>query len=454
MASRKDLLKAHTFVTGRLVAALVDRDPDDPEPPLRRVVTASWVGVMIGILVLAGFGVVGLLKPGSSKNWQTDKTVIIDASSGGVLAFIDGKLYPAYNITSAKLATGGGAVKTVQASSMRDFPRERTIGIRSAPAQLPDAKDLTAWPMRTCSVPPPAGARGDQRFTTLEIGTGDVPGSSTSFVARGDGVDGKEYLVAEGRAYEMPTHALALHLGFGEQVVRPGDAWLRSLPQGPPLRPLEIPGRGSRSKNPVQGIDPTIGTVMHVDGPVRSWYVLLADGLSEVSPLEAAVLEVAYGKRSISVKPGEANEARNPLQRSIAHPAMPFALPQRSQLADPARASVCATWVGAGQPPRVAFDVPTPPVATQAADLDVADAVVMPSLRGALLKPEGSVGPEDAGILVVGGKRYGLADKAAKDALGYAQTTPTPVGPALIKLIPEGLEPGRSLSVRAATEMS
>ncbi|GAB3705807.1 type VII secretion protein EccB [Mariniluteicoccus flavus] len=454
MASRKDLLKAHTFITGRLVAALVDRNPDDPEPPLRRLTTGTFVGIMIGILVLAGFGVVGLIKPGSSKNWQADKTVIIDSGSGGVLVFLENKLYPVHNITSAKLATGGGQVKTVKPSSLRDFPRERPIGIRAAPAELPDAKDMTAWPMRTCSVAPPVGARGDERFTTLEVGTGEVPGSTTSFVARGDGVGGKEYLVAEGRAYEMPTHALALHLGFGEQVVRPGDAWLRALPQGPALRPLEISGRGSRSKNPVQGFDPTIGTVMHVEGAVRSWYVLLADGLSEISPLEAAVLEVSTGKRSIAVKANDANDARNPLLRSVGHPSMPFALPTRSPIADPARSSVCATWAGAGQQPRIAFGAATPPVSQQVADPDVADAIVMPSLRGALLRSEGSIGPADPGSLVVAGQRYGIADADAKAALGYGQIAPTPVSPAVLKLIPDGLPAGQSLSVRAATEMS
>lgn len=453
MASRKDLLKAHTFISGRLVAALVDRDPDNPEPPLRRLVTASWVGVMIGVLVLAGFGVVGLLRPGSSKNWQNDRTVIIDSSSGGVLVFLGGKLYPAHNIASAKLATAGGQVRTVSGSSLRDFPREPTIGIRQAPAQLPDAKDMAAFPIRTCSVAPPVGARFDDRLTTLEIGTGDVPGSSISFVARSD--DGaREYLVADGRAFEMPTHALALHLGFGEQSVQPGDAWLRALPQGPALRPIDIPGRGSRSKQPVQGIDPTIGTVMHVDGAVRTSYVLLAEGLSEISPLEAAVLEVTYGKKSVPVRARDANEARNPLLRTVAHPAMPFTLPTRSPIADPARDSVCATWPEAGQPPRIAFAVSTPPVSQQAADPGVADAVVMPSLRGALLKAEGSVGPDDPGTLVVGGLKYGLADKEAKAALGYGQITPTPVSPSLLRLVPAGMTNGATLSVKAAGEVS
>ena len=54
MASRKDLLKAQSFITQRLVASFVDRDPDNATGPLRRVGTATFVGVMIvGLLVLA-----------------------------------------------------------------------------------------------------------------------------------------------------------------------------------------------------------------------------------------------------------------------------------------------------------------------------------------------------------------------------------------------------------------
>lgn len=43
MASRKDLLKAQSFITQRLVASFVNRDPDSPIGPLRRVATATFV---------------------------------------------------------------------------------------------------------------------------------------------------------------------------------------------------------------------------------------------------------------------------------------------------------------------------------------------------------------------------------------------------------------------------
>lgn len=454
MATRKDLLKAHTFIAQRLVSALVDRDPDNPQPPLRRVGTGMFIGVMLGILVLAGFGVVGLIKPGNSKNWQTDNTVVVSSDSGEVLVYLGGKLYPAYNITSAKLASGGGAVKSVKSSSLRDFPRERMIGIRQAPTQLPDRTALVTFPIRTCSVSLP-GSKDQTRATTLELGHGDVPAGSTSFVARADGTNGKEYLVTDGTAYEMPDHSVAIQLGFGEQAVRPGTAFLGSLPKGPPLTPIEITGAGERSQRPVPGVDPTVGTLMQVEGPgTTTWYVLLQGGLSEISPLEAAVLTATTGKKSQPIKASEANEARNTKVRYAGRQGMPAQLPQRSAIADIETTSVCASWPAAGQSPRIAFGVPTPAVDRRSPDPTVADTVVQPSLRGALVRHDGSVGPADPGTLIVGGLRYGIADAEAKNALGYGEVTPEQIPAQVLRLIPEGLPAGQSLSVRAAQQQA
>ncbi|OYO06720.1 type VII secretion protein EccB [Enemella evansiae] len=459
MATRKDLLKAHTFTAQRLVSALVDRDPDNPQPPLRRVGTGMFIGVMLGILVLAGFGVVGLIKPGSSKNWKNDNTIVVSSDSGEVLVYLGGKLYPAYNITSAKLASGGGDVKSVKSSSLRDFPRERTIGIKQAPTQLPERSALVSYPIRVCSVTAPAGTStgsGMQaRATTLELGQGEVPTTSTAFVARADGSNGKEYLIADGTAYEMPNHAVAIQLGFGEQAVRPGNAFLGALPKGPPLNPIDIAGEGERSQRPVGGVDPTVGTLMHVEGPsATTWYVLLSDGLSEISPLEAAVLTATNGKKSQPIKAAEANEARNTRVRYAGRRGMPAQLPQRSQIPGIETASVCASWPAAGQSPRIAFGAPTPVVDRRSADPALADTVVQPSLRGALVRHDGSVGPADPGTLIVGGLRYGIADNDSKNALGYGEVTPEPIPAQVLRLIPEGLPAGQSLSVSAAQQQS
>ncbi len=72
------------------------------------------------------------------------------------------------------------------------------------------------------------------------------------------------------------------------------------------------------------------------------------------------------------------------------------------------------------------------------------------------MKVEGSLGgPDDPGTLITGGKRYGLADQAAKNALGYGEVTPVTIPANLLRLVPEGgLAPGRSLSIEDAIRVS
>lgn len=54
MATRKGLLKAQAFTSRRMVASFINRDPDDPTPPLLRVGMATFVSVMLGIVLVAG----------------------------------------------------------------------------------------------------------------------------------------------------------------------------------------------------------------------------------------------------------------------------------------------------------------------------------------------------------------------------------------------------------------
>ena len=133
MAARKDLLKAQAFTTQRLVSALVDRDPDNAVPPLRRLGIATFVGVLLAVVLVAGFGVVGYLSKPTSQTWQQANTIVIDISAGAVFVFLEHpdepdpakqlQLHPVPNITSAKLITKNGPVVPVRTASMRACTR-------------------------------------------------------------------------------------------------------------------------------------------------------------------------------------------------------------------------------------------------------------------------------------------------------------------------------------------
>lgn len=447
MATRKDLLKAHKFTSQRLVSALVERNPDDLEPPLRRIATGTLVSALISVLVLAGFGVVGIIAGGGTKNWREDRTVIIDTSSGVVFAYLGSSLHPTTNITSARLATGGGPVMSVKATTLRGEPQANRIGIPDAPAQLPAPADITPWPLRVCSTAPV----DDVRYTTLQVGVG--PRSSTPATAAVRDSRGLHYLLAEGRAHPVPggergsVPALLLDLGL-TTAGTPGDAMINTIPRGPALEPLDIPGDGGRSDRTVAQMT-QVGTLATVQGSVTSYYVLLPDGLAEISALEHKVMELD-GRESTELTPGDV--VGNLSSRQVRQEGMPAGLPTSpSSAPDQATSSLCVTWDDEGARPVVELGSPTPQPTGASPVPGTADLVETAPVRGALLRPENTAEGGHA-FLVVDRRSYGIPDAESRTALGYGQTPSQPVSAALLRLVPSGLPAGVSLSIEDAQQ--
>src|ERR1043165_6086428 len=107
MRSRKEQVQAHRFVTHRLVSALLMGDPESTETPMRRIGFAVFGSVMVCVLIAAGFGVFGLLKPGGGT--PTVGKIIIEEETGVRYLYRDlgdgspAKLHPVVNYASARL---------------------------------------------------------------------------------------------------------------------------------------------------------------------------------------------------------------------------------------------------------------------------------------------------------------------------------------------------------------
>lgn len=62
MWTARDQLQGYQFLRRRLISALLTGDANNPAPPSRRLMLAYALGFALMLLVVAGFGVYGLLK--------------------------------------------------------------------------------------------------------------------------------------------------------------------------------------------------------------------------------------------------------------------------------------------------------------------------------------------------------------------------------------------------------
>src|SRR5699024_4159375 len=172
---------------------------------------------------------------------------------------------------------------------------------------------------------------------------------------------------------------------------------------------------GQPSSNPVGGAD-TVGDLVQVTGSDAT-YLLLADGLVQIRPLELKALQAAdHEVIEVSSQEAAAHTSDHP---PIAADDLPTRLPKDPGRAGIERGPLCATWPEAEATPVVSADVAPPEVTSQVSDPTLADRVLGEPGKGALLADKAATGPPQAAVLVVQGKRYGIADAESVAALQY-----------------------------------
>ena len=149
--SNRDQNSGHLFYNRRLRAATTrfsarmkhDYRKQTAAIALSMVLVAIGAGWMMFLNVLKPTGVVG------------DSATIGDRDSGAIYARIDGRLYPALNLTSARLATGTAGQPTwVKPAEVAKYPTGPLVGIPGAPAAMPSSPHRLA--PASPAAPPPA----------------------------------------------------------------------------------------------------------------------------------------------------------------------------------------------------------------------------------------------------------------------------------------------------------
>jgi type VII secretion protein EccB len=440
MASRRDQLHSYQFMNQRVISAFVMRETDPAQSPLRRGIGALFGGLMVAVLICAGFGIYGILTRVGTDQWKSEGAVIVERETGASFVFRAGQLNPTLNFASAKLAAGrpNPPVFQVAAKSLAEVPRGVTIGIPGAPTSLPDPKRRAGLPWTVCAVP------GGQPRSVLLVASAGPAGAALG--DRGllvkDAALGMNYLVWHGRKHLVQDSRSTVPALFGVVRSTPvGTAWLNALPSGVDIAAVPVTDRDKPSDK-VPGRrngDVLIATT----GSGDQYYLVLDDGLRPISKLQQVVLNARFPGTPIPVTVATATQL--PVSARVGGEdaaTQPPATPPTLLGPNPGE-TVCAVTRAAGEPPAVSVGgaatelagaVPT--AGTDPNGRALADAVLVPAGRFEIARVPGS-----GGYVVVTdlGLRHAVPNTDALGMLGYAGTSAIDVPTALVSLIPAGV---------------
>ncbi|TDC38965.1 type VII secretion protein EccB [Micromonospora sp. 15K316] len=458
MPSRQDQLHSYQFTVQRAVAALVMRDTDPAQSPLRRLAGAALAGVLVAAIGLGGFALYGLFA-GGGRDWRDSGAVIVEKESGARYVYREERLHPVLNYASALLIVGAERPRTVLVSrrSIEGVPRGLPLGIADAPDSLPAPARLSNAPWTVCSGAPGSADPAVPRSVLL-IG-GDAGGGrrlgDEALLLRDP--DGGLHLVWRERRYLIRDTArvLAALATTRARAVPVAPALLNTLPAGADLAPPELPDLGRRSVR-VPGAE--VGDVYLVrnSGGGRQFAVAVRDGLAGITELQASLLLARTGQRAPEpMTLGRFAALPEVADLTPSGPAAPPATPPRLAAVD--GGGLCAR-VGdeAGAEIRVGARLPEPAAAPRPGGTGGGarvDQVVVEPGRGAVVEAVAAPGASGGSLSVVTdlGRRHVVADRGVLAVLGYRDVRPARLPAGLVSLVPAGATLDPAVARAAAT---
>jgi type VII secretion protein EccB len=444
MATRRQELQAHRFMVRRLTSGLIGGDPGAAQPPAQRLKAGLFLGTAAGVLGIGGSAVIGLVSPKTDASWRDGQSVVVEQGTYTQYLYADGALHQVLNQASAMLALPKYAVRTVPASALKTVPRGAPVGIIGAPADVPAPSALVAGPWTVCSSAGPDGAVQVSAALGAEVPGTDVAAGQALYVGVGDA----RYLVWGGERHLLKA-PLALMTAFQMTAAQPttvGAAWLNAVPAGADVAPLNL---GARTASGDLGTVGDLYTYQDASGSYE--YVVTAQGLTPVTPTQAALLRAGGSPAPRPLDPNRLVAAKQQNQVTAALPgALPSALPTLA-----VGAGLTGATGGAGAvclEERPGTDPSAAPVyrlrSVGATSVDAAG--VWSAADGGnghanrvLVRPDdGALATSTTGgvpqLLSAVGERFPVASKDDLGRLGYGSVIPTTVPAAILDLFPEG----------------
>lgn len=457
MQTRKDLLQAHRLMTQRAGQALILGEPDSPEQPLRRLNVAGFLGLMLAVIVMAGFGIIGLLAGGGSAQGIEDPgSIIIEKETGARYVWCldqSRRLCPVANYTSAKLLAGSDQSKQhlVSRDALGKYERGPTIGIPGVPDTLPDPKKLVKMPWSACVRAADLPVGGHTSLVTVVAGRGiggqPLPAGQAVLVQAGK----QPWMIWRGKRLRVAPD-LVPALASTANIPQVAEKWLNAVTPGADFKAPTVPGLGRPATGP-QGQDRVgrLFTVANVTGANSASYVLMSDGLAPVSDIEARLMTVdpavkaALGGDDQPVRIDADAFRRAPQHHGggVSSPDLQGTMPTFTPYAD--TTPLCATYsdpTGAtGAQITLGANLPDPPDSAYGGATST-DQLVFPPGGAALAGLLPGIGKADATntfYLITEGRRFALRSRDVAQKLGYTLSSDGVLVPAgVLELIPSG----------------
>ncbi|WP_327688223.1 type VII secretion protein EccB [Streptomyces tubercidicus] len=313
MASRRDELNAYSFARKRTNAAFLKPLPNGSIESAPRPLKAVVPSIVMGVVVLVGFGACGILKPVAPQGWdEVGKNVIVgDKSTTRYIVLKQGKqklLHPILNLASARLLIDPNfrVVKVKEAELDGKIPHGPALGIPYAPDRLPGTEDADTPKTWAVCNRPGSGLNSKPQQSVFVLGgkdkeavegRGKLGPSQALFV---EDPQHKKWLVdSEGKAFEFYGGSEAVNNTLRRIIFRSAKPQpvsqefmdtLLVLPRQLGITMPVVAQAGSQTTDPkVPERAKTVGSILQDSSGQK--YVVEKDGVEQVSDFVANLLE-------------------------------------------------------------------------------------------------------------------------------------------------------------------
>lgn len=300
--SNRDQNSGHLFYNRRLRAAItrfsVRMKHDDRKQQAALALSLVFVLLGCGWMALLNF-----MKPAGLVG---QSAIVGNRDTGALYARIDGRLYPAFNLTSARLATGIAAAPAwVKPAEIAKYPTGPMIGIPGIPDDLTIAPNpVSAW-----SVCDTAAERGSGAGTVVTAIAGELSGGRAEPMTGSQALlathRGASYLVWNGQRSRIDPadRSITFNLGLDPAALHPvelSNAVFDAMPATEPLVVPAIPEAGTPSRLLPGSVVGRVLETKDANGEISGFYVLLAGGVQKVTAFVADLLRTANSQGATS----------------------------------------------------------------------------------------------------------------------------------------------------------